>query len=132
MLGTKIFEVLWVTSIVAVPVVEKISPQGANHQLSTGNTQQVLAIVILGLSAAFVWHARRREKDLQDEKNDWRDWMKRERERSDKVTGALERNSSALEKHAESGKSLEKASYHMAEVVRQCRGNTFDKNTKET
>jgi len=131
MLGSKILVGLWFVSLIAVPVIGEIPIHNEKTELATGNAQQVLAVVILGLSAAFVWLARRREKDLQDEKNDWRKWMERERDRSDKVAIALEENSKALQANANSQKGLEQASYHLSEVVRQCKSNNYDgKETK--
>lgn len=127
MLGTKILGGVWFICVAAMPVVDRIPCASNGEELATGNAQQVLAIVILGLSAAFVWLARRREKDLQDEKKDWRDWMRRERERSDKVAEALSENSKALQSTATSHKGLQQASYHLAEVIRQCKGNDYDR-----
>ena len=125
MIGAKVLGFVWFSAVAAVPVVEKIK-NASEERLGSGNPQEVLAIVILGLSAAFVWLARRREKDLQDEKKDWRDWMERERERGDVVADALTENSKALQVNAETQKGLKEASYHLAEVVRQCGGNNYD------
>ena len=121
MTGLKVMGVCWVMAIVATPVVGSIVPTDAGQKLMTGSAQVVLAVVVLGLSAAIIWTVKRLLKSfterVEEAKSNAQAQVAQANTYTTEITQALSDNSTALSDNATASMQLKEAVYKLGEVV---------------